>query len=88
MLYQQLPPPKERGIQNHVCLAVPDVAKAVAELKSRATGQPYSYPYAIEVLTGKDNTHQANLLDPDSTRVELLETTIADSKRTSALGLP
>ncbi len=88
MLYQQLPPQRERGIQNHVCLEVPDVAKAVAELKSRITRQPYPYPYAIEVLAGKDTKHQANLLDPDGTRIELLESASVDSNRATALGLP
>jgi lactoylglutathione lyase len=84
MLYQQLPPPRDRGIQNHICLEISDLAKAVAELKARVAGRPYPYPYSIEVLVGKDNKHQANLLDPDGTRIELLERSPVDSKRATA----
>src|SRR5947209_778368 len=35
MLYNKLPEPADRGVKNHVCLMVPDVPKASAELESR-----------------------------------------------------
>jgi lactoylglutathione lyase len=74
MLDQQPLPPAERGRQNYICLEVPDVAKAVADLKTRIASRRYPYPYTIEVLVGKEGRHRANLLDPDGTRIELLET--------------
>jgi lactoylglutathione lyase len=69
MLYQDLPAPAKRGVQHHICLEVPDMNKAVAELKTRGR----YYGQAIEPRTGTNRRRQANLYDPDGTRVELME---------------
>jgi lactoylglutathione lyase len=80
MLYDQLPPPSERGGKNHICLVVPDVAAAVARLESRPARKLYQQ--AIEVKVGVNRKRQANLFDPDGTRVELMEPTTVDGKPT------
>jgi catechol 2,3-dioxygenase-like lactoylglutathione lyase family enzyme len=80
MLYDQLPPPEERGGKNHVCLVVPDVAAAVARLESRPTRK--QYPRPIEVKVGINRKRQANLFDPDGTRIELMEPTTVDGQPT------
>jgi lactoylglutathione lyase len=74
MVYQQSLSPTDRDRLNHIGLEVPDVAKAVTDLKTRIANRLYPYPYTIEVVVGKGNKRQANLLDPDGTRIELLET--------------
>jgi catechol 2,3-dioxygenase-like lactoylglutathione lyase family enzyme len=56
---------------SHLCLMVPDAARAVALLDSRPTRQRYSR--AIESRTGINRKRQVNLFDPDGTRVELME---------------
>jgi lactoylglutathione lyase len=78
MLYDQLPPPKQRGGKNHVCLMVPDVAAAVAELERRPTRK--DYPRSIEVKVGVNRKRQANLFDPDGTRIELMEPNTIDGR--------
>jgi lactoylglutathione lyase len=80
MLYDQLPPPDQRGGKNHVCLMVPDVAGAVARLESRPARK--DYPRAIEVKVGVNRKRQANLFDPDGTRVELMEPNTIDGQPT------
>lgn len=71
MLYSELPPPDRRGVAHHICLEVPDVAKAVAALEARPARK--NYPREIVVKVGADKKRQANLYDPDGTRVELME---------------
>jgi catechol 2,3-dioxygenase-like lactoylglutathione lyase family enzyme len=78
MLYDQLPPPGERGGKNHICLIVPDVTAAVAMLESRPTRRRYGR--TIEVKVGINHKRQANLFDPDGTRVELMEPGTVDGK--------
>ena len=78
MLYRELPPPDKRGTQNHICLVVPDIEKAVEQLKPRAAAAGYAR--AIEVRTGRNRKRQANLYDPDGTRVELMEPDTIDGR--------
>jgi catechol 2,3-dioxygenase-like lactoylglutathione lyase family enzyme len=86
MLYDQLPPPDQRGGKNHVCLMVPDVAQAVARLESRPTRK--LYPRSIEVKVGVNRKRQANLFDPDGTRIELMEPTTVDGQPTPSSTAP
>ena len=74
-------PPKTqaaRGVKNHICLVVPDIEKSVAVLESRRAKSGYAQ--AIEIKTGKNGKRQANLYDPDGTRVELMEPNPFDGK--------
>jgi len=41
MLYKQLPPQDKRGGANHISLTTPDIARAVATLRSRAAAVDY-----------------------------------------------
>jgi lactoylglutathione lyase len=75
MLYGDLPAGDARGVQHHICLEVPDLGKAVAALQARP-----SYRRAIEPRVGTNRRRQANLYDPDGTRVELMEAATADGK--------
>jgi len=67
-----------RGTKNHICLITPDIEKAVAILESRRVATGYSKP--IEIKVGKNGKRQANLYDPDATRVELMEPDTFDGK--------
>lgn len=78
MLYRDPPSPERRGSQNHICLVTPDVQKAAAELKRRAAADRYTR--AIEVRVGRNRKRQANLYDPDGTRVELMEPSTIDGQ--------
>ena len=78
MLYSEPQSDAERGVKNHICLVVPDIEKAVATLKQRAAG--VGYDRAIEIRTGKNGKRQANLYDPDGTRVEVMEPNTVDGK--------
>ena len=71
MLAKTEPAETARGGSHHLCLVVPDVASAVAELKTR----PYmkEYKREIEMHLGKNRKRQANLFDPDGTRTEVME---------------
>jgi lactoylglutathione lyase len=77
MLYPEPPPSDRRGTPNHLCLAVPDMDKAVAEIKRRATRVGYE---SIDIHTGTNGKRQCNLYDPDGTRVELMEPHTVDGK--------
>jgi catechol 2,3-dioxygenase-like lactoylglutathione lyase family enzyme len=76
MLYAKLP--ATFGSSNHIALEVPDLAKAVAAIEARPAFKTYGR--AIEVHLGKNGKRQANLFDPDGTRVELMEPFTADGK--------
>ena len=78
MLYSKPPDAKELGVKNHICLLTPDIEKAVAELKGRAKATSYTQP--IEIKVGKNGKRQANVFDPDGTRVELMEPNTFDGK--------
>jgi lactoylglutathione lyase len=68
----------QKGNKNHICLVVPDIDKAVAILESRRAATGYSKP--IEIKVGQNGKRQANLYDPDETRVELMEPNTFDGK--------
>jgi len=76
MLYNNQPGPTQRGTQHHICLAVPDMAKAVAHLESRPARKRYGQP--MEIRVGVNRRRQCNLYDPDGTRVELMEPRTVD----------
>lgn len=79
MLTKDVPPPTKRGGVHHLCLQVPSVPAAVAKLEA----EPYYkevYKREIAVHVGKNHKRQANLFDPDGTRVELMEPDTVDGK--------
>jgi lactoylglutathione lyase len=86
MLYKEAPPATKRGTAHHLALAVPDIEKAVAQLKAR----PYDKQYGREIAvhTGVNRKRQANLFDPDGTRIELMEPTTIDGKPTPSSKAP
>ncbi len=78
MLYSEKQNAEQMGVKNHICLITPDIAKAVAILESRPGRKQYSR--SIEIKVGKNGKRQANLFDPDGTRVELMEPNTFDGK--------
>jgi lactoylglutathione lyase len=80
MLYNKPPDKEQFGVKHHICLVVPDIEKAVAMLKARPAYKTYGQQ--IEIKTGVNRKRQANLFDPDGTRVELMEPTTVDGKPT------
>ena len=78
MLYATPQDAVQMGVKNHICLVVPDIKQAVAILESRPVRKNYNRP--IEIKTGINGKRQANLFDPDGTRIELMEPNTADSK--------
>jgi len=78
MLYRDPPDAERRGVQNHVCLETADVAKAVDDLRPRAASTGYARD--LEVRVGRNRKRQANLFDPDGTRVELMEPRTIDGE--------
>ena len=82
MLYRAPLDPKTLGGKNHLSLAVPDITKAVAELKSRPAYAAYGKP--LEIHTGVNRKRQVNLYDSDGTRVELMEPFMIDGAATAA----
>jgi catechol 2,3-dioxygenase-like lactoylglutathione lyase family enzyme len=78
MLFKDAPAPDRRGTAHHLCLEVPDVAAAVTKLE--ATPYRKQYPRTIESKTGINRKRQANLYDPDGTRIEVMEPVTVDGK--------
>jgi len=78
MLYKDPPDARQMGVKNHICLVVPDIEKAVAALEARPGYKDYGQK--IEIKTGVNGKRQANLFDPDGTRVELMEPNTANGK--------
>jgi lactoylglutathione lyase len=76
MLYTGTQSAQQRGEKNHVCLEVPDVQNALTELEARPARKAYGRK--IEVRIGKNRKRQANVFDPDDTRVELMEPNTVD----------
>ena len=69
---------KQRGVKNHICLVVPDIEKAIATLRARPSAKDYTQPITLHV--GTNGKRQANLFDPDGTRIELMEPNTFDGK--------
>jgi lactoylglutathione lyase len=80
MLAAQEPEPTHRGTAHHMCLVVPDVAASVAALEAKPYFKTYGQPIVIH--TGVNRKRQANLFDPDGTRIEIMEPTTIDGKPT------
>ncbi|PYS73975.1 MAG: bleomycin resistance protein [Acidobacteria bacterium] len=78
MLYSAPPDAGQIGVKNHICLITPDIKAAVAILESHPSRKSYSRP--IEIKVGKNGKRQANLFDPDGTRIELMEPDTVDGK--------
>jgi lactoylglutathione lyase len=78
MLYNNPPDAEQRGVKNHVCLVTPDIQKAVTLLEARPARQNYGQP--IEIKVGINRKRQANLFDPDGTRIELMEPNTIDGQ--------
>jgi lactoylglutathione lyase len=78
MLYEKPPDAEQMGVKNHICLVTPDVTKAIAILEGRPTRKNYTRP--IEIKVGINGKRQANLFDPDGTRIELMEPNTVDGK--------
>lgn len=76
MLQPEMPAPTARGTAHHICLEVPDVAKAVEVLEARPARKDYTRK--IEVKTGVNRKRQSNLYDPDGTRTEIMEPRTVD----------
>ncbi|MGA2115531.1 MAG: VOC family protein [Bryobacteraceae bacterium] len=86
MLYKQLPPPDRRGSPHHICVVVPDIARAVATLEARKAHAGYTRELKINL--GVDNKRQVGLFDPDGTRVEMMEIEPVDGKPAPSSTLP
>ena len=78
MLYTGTPSAQERGVKNHLSLEVPDLEKAVQDLEKRPARKLYGRE--IKAQVGKNRKRQANLFDPDGTRVELMEAKTIDGQ--------
>ena len=78
MLYDELPGATARGSSHHICLEVPDIDKALADLQQRPGRAAYTRP--MEIRTGINRKRQLNLFDPDGTRTELMEPKTVDGK--------
>jgi lactoylglutathione lyase len=78
MLYSTPQNAEQMGVKNHVCLITPDIEKAVAALEARPARKNYARP--IEIKVGINGKRQANLFDPDGTRIELMEPNTFDGK--------
>ena len=78
MLYSTPQDVAQVGVKNHICLITPDIKAAVAMLESRPARKSYNRP--IEIKIGKNGKRQANLFDPDGTRIELMEPNTVDGK--------
>ena len=81
MLFAKAPDATHRGTPHHMCLTVPDINASVDALKAK----PYfktTYGQEIVIHTGINRKRQANLFDPDGTRIELMEPNTIDGKPT------
>jgi lactoylglutathione lyase len=78
MLYAEKPDAEQIGVKNHICLITPDIEKAVAILEARPARKQYTR--SIEIKVGKNGKRQANLFDPDGTRIELMEPNTFDGR--------
>jgi len=86
MLYTGTPSEQERGVKNHMSLEVPDMQKAVLELERRPARKLYGHE--IKAQVGKNRKRQANLFDPDGTRVELMEPVTIDGQPATSSTAP
>jgi catechol 2,3-dioxygenase-like lactoylglutathione lyase family enzyme len=78
MLYDEKPSLAALGTLHHICLEVPDIEKALADLEHRPARQIQTRP--MQFKTGVNHKRQLNLYDPDGTRSELMEPNTVDGK--------
>ncbi len=78
MLYEKYPTLDRVHTLQHICLEVPDVAKAGEILGTRK--YPEGSKPATPLAIGVNGKRQINYYDPDGTRVEVMEPTTADGK--------
>jgi catechol 2,3-dioxygenase-like lactoylglutathione lyase family enzyme len=76
----------QRGGGYHLALEVPDMDAALAKLNAKPARKDYKRD--IDVHTGKNHKRQANLFDPDGTRVELMEDHTVDGLPSPMTDLP
>ncbi|HLJ16796.1 MAG TPA: VOC family protein [Bryobacteraceae bacterium] len=81
-----VPTPERRGTVYHIALEVPDMDAALAKLNASPARKDYTRK--IEVHTGRNHKRQANLFDPDGTRVELMEDHTVDGLPSPMAALP
>jgi len=86
MLYGTPQDKQQQGVKNHICLVTPDIEASVKALESRPARKGYRQP--IEIKTGVNRKRQANLFDPDGTRVELMEPNTVDGQPTPSSTAP
>jgi catechol 2,3-dioxygenase-like lactoylglutathione lyase family enzyme len=86
MLYSPPLDSREMGVKNHICLVTTDIEKAVAILEARPARK--NYARAIEIKAGVNGKRQANLFDPDGTRIELMEPNTVDGKPVASSNAP
>jgi catechol 2,3-dioxygenase-like lactoylglutathione lyase family enzyme len=78
MLYDKYPTTDRLRTMHHVCLEVPDVAKAGALLATRKYPEGSKPP--TEMKVGVNGKRQINYYDIDGTRVEIMEPNTHDGK--------
>ena len=78
MLYETVPSTERLLTMQHICLEVPDVAKAAETLRTRSA--PAGLKPVTAVKTGVNGKRQINAYDPDGTRVEIMEPGTWDGK--------
>jgi lactoylglutathione lyase len=78
MLYREAPAPDRRGTAHHMALEVPEMGASLASLEARSYRKQYER--TMESRVGVNRKRQANLYDPDGTRVELMEPVTVDGK--------
>jgi lactoylglutathione lyase len=80
MLYDEKPTLSRLGTLHHICLEVPDIEKAKAQLESSPARAIQTKP--MDIKTGTNRKRQMNLYDPDGTRSEVMEPGTIDGKPT------
>ena len=86
MLYDEKPGLTSLGTLHHICLEVPDIEKAKADLEQRSARAIQTRP--MDFKTGVNRKRQLNLFDPDGTRSELMEPNTVDGKPTPPSNAP
>jgi catechol 2,3-dioxygenase-like lactoylglutathione lyase family enzyme len=81
-----VPPVEQRGTGYHIALEVPDMDAALAKLNAKPARK--TYKREIEEKIGMNHKRQANLFDPDGTRVELMEDHTVDGLISPMTTLP
>src|SRR4029453_13900983 len=62
---------RQRGVDHHICLLVPDIQQAWEKVRQRTAADKRAALHPPRI--GRNQKWQLNLYDPDGTRVELME---------------